>query len=262
MNAPGYSCFGLELTGPRKHRSTVVEMDYLPEEKRLIIRAIHTPKENPQGEDPIQSFLKDFKLNKKKKTQLCIHAPLSLPPILKSPSLKKQDSLWLQKNQHAHKNIYLDYLHRPFDVYLRDLCKEKFNIQDAFSANSAPIALRAYAMKKELQKFKALECPVRANLQRICRSIGSSSNDALNYSRSLSGEKTRKKILNRMNKNIPQFFVYDENKEVLIKKLPAFNAFICALTSFLVLRKKIEVCPKNFPKSSWGALIKKDFFWT
>lgn len=270
MKGLGYRSFGLELSGPRTHRSAVAVIDFYPRSKRLLLSELSIPGKAYKDSD---EALKEYFITKKKessdtvKQAVAVHAPLSFPPLLLEgekaqlplDQSKNSEVQWMHQVWQGLKpqpRPFLPYLQRPADIYLRYLTPESFVIPDAFSSSGAPLAARMNYLKPHI-KMKLHEVSPKVSMQRFCSAFKWPKNWSEDYSKLTEGVETRKKIMDRLINEIPEIFIYDENIEDLILHLSYFQAFVNAMTMHFVFKNKVERRPDDFPKeSSWVEIPK------
>jgi hypothetical protein len=268
----GYRSYGLELTGPRVPRSTIAVLDYYPKSKRLILSDLAAPSDT-ENDDLDRAILDYFKTQCEDKkilsrSRLATNAPLSFPPLmtkkLGSRMGYKEEVAWMEETWQKLRprpRKFLDYVHRPVEIYLRHLCPERFAFADAIGSNQALLSARVLKLKEEIP-MKMLECSSRAAFQRICRTLRSRAFIIKGYSSLTDGLEARKDFMQLLQKRLPELFIFDESMEQLILHLHAFNAFIMALTLHLDMRGYCERPPANFPKKSqWLLLPRQQIDW-
>jgi hypothetical protein len=122
-------------------------------------------------------------------------------------------------------------------------------------ANLAPLTARAHFLLRWLKR-PAIEVFPRLSLYRVGRNLGVSRSHLLFHKHVVSGEDSRKVILEKMISS--QFiFIYEQDRRAMIENNQAFEAFLCALTAVLNFQGRCEPRPSDFPKSEgWIAIPK------
>ncbi len=264
----GYRSYGLELTGPRVPRSTIAVLDYYPRSQRLILSDLMMPRDE---ESDLDQALVDFFQDQPKlsKSLLVTNAPLSFPPLLSKKMGASHDTirqeiewmehLWKQLKPQPRK--FLDYVHRPVEIYLRHQCSERFAFADAIGSNQILLAARMLKLRENI-KAKFHESAPRASFHRIAKSLKARSFILKGYSSLSDGLEARRDFMNLLQKKMPELFIFDESLEMLVLHIQAFHAFILALTGHLKNREYCERPPHNFPKkSNWLLLPKQVIDW-
>lgn len=268
----GFRSYGLELTGPRVPRSTVAVLDYYPKSRRLILSDLIAP--GGDTDDLDQAMLEYFAEQSKdtsllKRSLLATNAPLNFPPLLSkrmggSPANYKEEVAWMEETWEKLRprpRRFLDYVHRPVEIYLRHLCPERFAFADAIGSNQALLTARFMKLREDL-KIKTIECSPRASFQRICKTLRARSFILKSYSSLADGLEARKDFMNLLQKRLPELFIFEESLESLILHLHSFHAFIMALTLHLDHKGYCEKAPPYFPKKSqWTLLPRQQIDW-
>jgi hypothetical protein len=271
-----YRSYGLELTGPRVARSTIAVLDYYPKSKRLILTDLAAPghEADAENDDLDLALLQYFKTQSADKkllarSRMATNAPLSFPPLLakklgSSRGTYAAETEWLNETWEKLRprpRKFLDYVHRPVEIYLRHLCPERFAFADAFGSNQALLSARILKLKEELN-IKLMECSPRAAFHRICRTLRARTFILKSYSSLADGLEARKDFIELLQKRLPELFIFEESLEHLILHLHAFHAFIMALTLHLDSKGYCERPPSNFPaKSQWVLLPRQQIDW-
>ncbi|MEZ4814666.1 MAG: hypothetical protein R3A80_05605 [Bdellovibrionota bacterium] len=268
----GFRSYGLELTGPRVPRSTVAVLDYYPKSRRLILSDLVAP--GGDGENLDQALIDYFHSQSQdkgllKRSRLATNAPLSLPPLLSKRLGSKQalykdevdwmNSTWSKLRPRPRR--FLDYVHRPLEIYLRHLCPERFAFADAVGSNQVLLTARMFKLQENI-KFNMIESSPRASFQRICRTLRARSFILKSYSSLADGLEARKDFMQLLQKRMPELFIFEESVESLILHLHSFHAFILALTLHLDHKGYCEKAPPDFPaKSQWTLIPRQQIDW-
>jgi len=268
----GFRSYGLELTGPRVPRSTVAVLDYYPKSRRLILSDLVAPEGD--GEDLDRALIEYFNSQSTdkdllKRSRLATNAPLSLPPLLSkrmgaSQATYKEEVDWINsqwEKLRPRPRKFLDYVHRPVEIYLRHLCPERFAFADAIGSNQVLLTARMLKLREDI-KLKVIECSPRASFQRICRTLRARSFILKSYSSLADGLEARKDFMQLLQKRMPELFIFEESEESLILHLHSFHAFIMALALHLDHKGYCERTPPNFPsKSQWTLIPRQQIDW-
>ena len=264
----GYRSYGLELTGPRVARSAVAVLDYYSKSRRLILSDLLMPTDEDGDLD--QSLIDYF--HSKEKIPRCIvatNAPLSFPPLLAQKMGMTKDHMraeidWMEGHWSKLKpqpRKFLDYVHRPVEIYLRHLCPERFAFADSIGSNQILLAARMLKLKQAID-LKIFESAPRASFQRIAKSLRARTFIIQCYSSLTDGLEARRDFMNLVQKKIPELFIFEESLEMLLLHIQAFHAFVLALTGHLAQREMCENPPAGFPKrSNWLLLPKQVIHW-
>lgn len=268
----GFRSYGLELTGPRVARSTVAVLDYYPKSRRLLLSDLLVPGAEVEDEDQalVDYFHKESTEKQfAKKASIATNAPLGFPPLLArkmggSRQAFTQDVEWMNstwEKLRPHPRKFLDYVHRPVEIYLRHLCPERFAFADAMGSNQVLIAARALKLKEGI-KLDMHECSPRASFHRICRNLRARTFILKSYSSLTEGLEARKDFMQLLQKKLPELFIFEESLEHLILHIHAFHAFIMALTLHLDQRGYCEKAPPQYPrKTQWMLLPRQQIDW-
>lgn len=274
----GYRSYGLELTGPRVARSSIATLDYYPKSKRLMLADLCMPgdanSENPT-DDLDQALIDYFEKQKSgnkafaSKLHLVCNAPLSFPPLFSkkmgaSTQNVNEEIEWMQnvwRKLKPRPKPFLDYVHRPIEIYLRHQCPERFAFADSLGSNQVLLAARMLKLKEHLPT-KIKESFPKASFIRICKTLKTRSFVWTNYNSLIDGLDARKDFLNALQKKLPELFIFDESFELMVLHLHAFHAFVLALTGHLEFKEACERIPPNYPKKShWMLLPKQTIDW-
>lgn len=264
--------FGLELTGPRVPRSTVAVLDYYPKSQRLILSDLSAPGADTEDLDlALIDFFSEHAQQKQFRngSRIATNAPLGFPPFLSQKmgsrsSTYKDEVKWMAdtwEKLRPRPRKFLDYVHRPVEIYLRHLCPERFAFADAIGSNQALLTARILRLKEDID-FKIYECSARASFQRICKTLRARSFILKGYSSLADGLEARKDFMQMLQKRLPQLFIFEESLESLILHIHSFHAFIMALTLHLDNKGYCEKVPHDFPqKSQWMLLPRQQIDW-
>jgi hypothetical protein len=98
-------------------------------------------------ESDLDQALVDFFQDQEKlsKSLVVTNAPLSFPPLLSmkmgaSRDTVRQEIEWMEhlwKQLKPQPRKFLDYVHRPVEIYLRHQCPERFAFADAIGSNQS-----------------------------------------------------------------------------------------------------------------------------
>lgn len=268
----GYRTYGLELTGPRVPRSTVAVLDYYPKSKRLILTDLVAPGIETEDLDQALIAYFDAHLGERaliKKSRIATNAPLGFPPFLAkkmgtsrntyNEEVEWMESTWTKLKPQPRR--FLDYVHRPVEIYLRHLCPERFAFADAIGSNQALLTSRILKLKENI-KSKMHECSPRASFYRICKSLRARTFILKSYSSLSDGLEARKDFMQLLQKRMPELFIFEESMENLILHLHAFHAFTMALSLHIDNMGYCERPPPHFPKKSgWMILPRQHIDW-
>ena len=172
--------------------------------------------------------------------------------------------LWFEKTYKAlapKAKPFEPYLQRPIEVFLRYLCREKFQISDAMGANAAPLTAR-YQYLKAFLPTPSIEVFARGTLSRIILSLGLKKQYLRDYTDLELGTSTREMFLDDLARKLPQMFLYDKDMETLILNISAFHSFLAALNLHLMNCGQCEKAPRSFPKEAvWIPLPLRNMNW-
>jgi hypothetical protein len=261
---------GLELAGPHSNRTSLVVLDYYPSMSRLIVSHVvdHLGTIDDQSSDTIlleqlHKFAQE--VTAESFLGICTQAPLSLPPFFKKDSERIQEERWLLDLWHKAKpkpNLFMPYLNRPVDAWLRYFTPERFHISEAMGSNMAPLAARALYLKEKLS-LPIFENTPRATMSRIVQSLEFSRFWPKLYSDVDKGLSVRQDFFERLLQKLPQLFVYEGDLETLIIEINSFQAFLSGLALFLHSQQQCDSVPDSFPQSaSWILLPRQRIRWT
>jgi len=268
----GYRTYGLELTGPRVPRSAVAILDYYPRSKRLLLSDLMMPQDEESDLDQslIEAFHKSLHAQEKNSKNIFVtNAPLSFPPLMAkkmgvSHETIRQEIEWMNdlwKRLRPQPRKFLDYVHRPLEIYLRHACPERFAFADAIGSNQILLAARMLKLRESL-KTKIFESAPRASFHRIAKSLKARTFILQSYSSLTDGLEARKDFMHLIQRKVPELFIFEESFEMLVLHIQAFHAFVLALTGHLLHKEFCERAPHGFPKkSNWLLLPKQVIDW-
>ncbi len=260
---------GLELSGPHSERSAVVVLDEYPQSQRLVLSQVLSglgANEEKSSDDALIELLRALSSPSEggRFEAMATQAPLSLPPFFKSSDDRPREERWLKElwaRTKPRPRVFLPYLNRPLDVWMRYFTPERFQIPEAMGANLAPLAARIQALKSELPS-PIFESYPRASFTRIVGGAGFSRYWPKLYSDAEQGLRVRDDFLERLLKIFPQIFAYQGDLETLVVDLPSFHAFMSALSLFLNDKGQCDPKPEHFPSSaSWLLLPRQKVRW-
>lgn len=260
---------GLELSGPHSKKTSLLVLDYYPQQKRLAISQVFAnlgvQDELSSDEHLCQSI--NQLLKEIPSTQvfgLCTQAPLSLPPFFCSPVQRKNEERWMNELRNKIKSKphpFVCYLNRPSDVWLRYFTPERFQVSEAFGSNLAPLAARLQALKEKFDTTLFENHP-RSSFHRIVHSLGFSKFWPQQYCDVEKGLQIRQRFVENVFQKIPQFFAYEGDLETIILEISTFHSFVSALTLFLEFSHQCDSKPQSFPETAtWPLLPRQLIRW-
>lgn len=256
---------GLSLGGGKTDRVSLAVIDYYPSQKKIFLSKIFDKiksSENISADAIIIDLIQQYR---HEALSLSIDCPTAPPPCLlcelKCPGFEDCDQehiRWLwdfhrkMSIKRKPKKLFTPYTQRAAELWFSSQLEEPFQIPHCMGANQAPILARAQFLKRRLDpKLEILEIIPRASLWRIGRSLHINKSTLRTYKHSISGDSSRRQILEHIaDKKI--VFIYEQDQKLMIESPHAFDSFFCAWTGLLKFLNLTESPPKNFPKKeSW-----------
>jgi predicted nuclease with RNAse H fold len=245
---------GLALSGGKNDKTTVVEISFFSDHKKLFLKEIHEKIGSTEDESG-DSYL--LKLLNQKDVKVCaVDAPLSLPSCLThmckgSEKCKSETTQWLWNQYKKHKKkkknlkLFTPYTERCVERYINYDLEEFYEMPEALGSNKAPITARAVYLKSKVTG-NLIEVYPKLSLHRIGRKLNISKSDLKNYRHAANGMECRMIILDALI-SAGIIFIYEQDIQKLIDSVYAFDALISALTAYMYYQNECELPPKSFP---------------
>lgn len=261
---------GLSLGGGKADKACLAVLDHYPSHKKIFLTKLFERiknEENISADRQIVDLVEEHATGAK---SLAFDVPWRLPAGLRDdadlasdegPHMEwMQDYLKRTNLSRKPKRIYTSYIQRCVDAYLATELEEKFIINQAMSANMAPLLARAMYLHRRLS-LPLVEVNPKVALWRIGRSLGVARSHLRAHRKSVGGDEARRAILASLISN-DVAFVYEQDRRLMVENNHAFEAFICALTAFLKFKKQTEPRPPGFPETEdWVEIPKPDVSW-
>jgi len=245
---------GLYLGGIKKDKSSLLVLESYKGQKKLVISNIESKFKNaktePYPDEILKKQIKHYKNVKAIGASFPLTAPPCLPCKLKCPGVSKcvvPEVKWmvreykkaskLTKASSKDRGIPSPYSERGLDYLIANLLEEKFPLEPAFGPTRSAFYARGQFLMKGLKDFNFVEVSTRASLWRLGLKYGIRKSVLRNFYRSEKSEEHRAVFLNKLEKD---FFLYEEDKDLLIENKFIFEALICALSAYAYSNKEVE----------------------
>lgn len=234
---------GLELGSGR--RTTVVALDYFPEQKKVFLAELRGNFQNTEEQSSDDQLIAH--LNGLEADVLGVDAPLTLPPCLQCkadlcpgvshcemPAVK-----WMREEakRWGKARYPTPYTQRPVDFLLRGKWQDDavvpFPTDESFGSSRAPLAARMQYLQRHLECEEILEVNPRLALSSLADQYDFSPRE-LRRSRDVEdGLENRFTLLDKMSAapkfaELPHLFLYNSEISQLSQELSAFDALLCA----------------------------------
>lgn len=249
---------GLFLSGIKRDKSKLLVIEKFKKEKRLVVSKIEEDFKALVGKDLSDELLlkeiKSFKgvqamgVNYPTLSPPCLRCKLKCPGVAQcevsevkwlNREFKKASQLTLKSQKEEKRPA--PYVERGVDYFVAHLLEEPFPYEPAFSGTKASFYARGQFLKQSLpKKLVTVECSPKLSLWRIGRHLGLRKSILRNFYKSERALENRELFLEKLEKD---FFLYQEDKEILLKSKSSFEALICALSAFYFVNKKTQSLP-------------------
>lgn len=253
---------GLYLGGIKKDKSSLLVLESYKGQEKLVISNIESKFKNARVEaypdEILKRQIKHYKNVKSIGASFPLTAPPCLPCKLKCPGVSKcsvPEVQWLVREYKKassltgkslkDRSIPSPYSERGVDYFVANLLEEKFPLEPAFGPTRSAFYARGQFLMKGLKDLDFLEVSTKASLWRLGLKFGIRKSVLRNFYRSEKAEEHRELFLNKLEKS---FFLYQEDKELLIGNKFIFEALICALTAFFAAKEEVETLPPQIRK--------------
>jgi hypothetical protein len=156
--------------------------------------------------------------------------------------------------------MFTPYTERAAEIHIAHALEEEFHPPHALGSNSAPLTARAHFLSRRL-KTSLIEVYPKLTLWRIGVALDIPKTHLRFHRHSVDGDEARLHILKTLiDREIA--FIYHQDLRLMVENNSAFEAFLSALTAFLVYRGQNERRPVGFPKGeAWIEYPKEKISW-
>jgi hypothetical protein len=255
---------GLYLGGIKKDKSSLLVLESFKGQNKLVISNIESKFKNAKVESYPDEILKKQIKHYKNVKYIGASFPLTPPPCLpcklKCPGVSKcqvTEVKWMVREykkaskltqaSSKDRGIPSPYSERGLDYFIANLLEEKFPLEPAFGPTRSAFYARGQFLMKGLKDFSFVEVSSRASLWRLGLKYGIRKSVLRNFYRSEKSEEHREVFLDKLEKD---FFLYAEDKELLIGNKFIFEALICALSAYSYSKKEVETVPPQIAHSN------------
>lgn len=264
---------GISLSGGKSDKACLAVVEYFPQHQKLFLVKIHEKiksEENISADSKIHEIIEQYKDSL---SNLVFDVPFRLPACLECrlvcpgyEQCQEAHILWqwkktkqLQKKKKP-KKLFTPYTQRCVDLYMANFLEEKLTVHHPLGANLAPLVARAAFIRRRLS-YQVFETNVHIAVWRIGRSLQVMKRHLRFFRHAVSGEESRKAILEALTEN-GVIFIYQQDSKLLAENAHAFEAFICAVVSYLQNKNAVEERPEDFPeKEDWMSVPKEKIVW-
>lgn len=256
---------GLYLGGIKKDKSSLLVLESFKGQKKLVISNIESKFKNAKTEPFPDEILKKQIKHYKNVKAIGVSFPLTSPPCLacklSCPGVSKcevPEVKWLvreykkasklSQSSSKDRRIPSPYSERGIDYLVANLLEENFPLEPAFGPTRSAFFARGQFLLRGLKDFKFVEVSTKASLWRLGLKYGLRKSVLRNFYRSEKTEEHRELFLNKLESD---FFLYQEDKDLLIENKFIFEALICALSAFAESKKKVESFPPQVSKKKF-----------
>lgn len=258
---------GLELSGAKNQKTTVVSIQYDPKRKIAELQELI---EGVEGGD--FQLLKVLK-SKNSFTKMGVNAALALPPCIACkkktcplPSRCNVKSVkWMREtvkkfHPQPRPSEFTPYTQRPVEIWLRyhwipDMDPRLgFEIDETLGGSRAPLTARMNFLLRHLKKSKIIEVLPKLTVGSLATRYQLDPRYVSTYRHLEKGLLARKYVLDELTQAIQKEFFSLQIKNTDLKKfsksLLSFDALICAITAIFSDLQQVEPPPKKWPKES------------
>ncbi len=270
---------GIELSGAKNPKTTVVALEYYPKERKVFVLEIYEKiaateesESLPYGIDsPLVHLIQELSTSG---AHVGINTPLQLPPCLsctrkhcpcpeKSPHPSVQwmreytRKLSLRQDLSHRIKDFTAYTQRPVELWIKNTLlsslpeTHRFEVDEALGGNRAPITARLQFLQRQWKGVRLLETWPKLTVACLSSKLELSRRTISSYRKLEEGAHSREEILEKISQTFG-IFVYEKDLRKLARNLSAFDALICALTAWLCALEDCANPPKGFPvRSGW-----------
>ncbi|MCM2276494.1 MAG: DUF429 domain-containing protein [Oligoflexia bacterium] len=262
---------GLELAGAKNRKTALAVLEYYPKEEKIFLLDIHeriASHEERGGDEVLLELIRE----QGEIEALGVNVPLELPPCItcarKTCSLQGRCSVaavrWMRqitqkarrsRNKQVRPIEFTPYTQRPIELWVRyEVLPQlpdwaRFDIDETFGGNKAPLAARMHFLKRHLAGTRLLEAWPKLTIARLALPLELNKRLVTTYRHLEQGSHSREQILETLAER-RSIFIYEKDLRKLSHSLPAFDAFICAYTALLAGNGGCVKAPAGFPGST------------
>lgn len=258
---------GLSLSGGKADKACFAVIDYFPKHQKVFLTKLFERIKNEESQSADERLLELISENRTHVKYLGIDVPWKLPTSLRSEEAPNEDHIeWANEElkklnrKKKPKKIFIPYTQRCVELYLANELEEKFIVNQAMGANSAPLLARAMFLYHRID-VPMVEVNAKVALWRIGRSLDVMKSHLRFHRHSVSGEEARRSILQHL-VDEDAVFLYEQDRRLMVENNHAFEAFLCALTAFLKFKKLTEPRIAGFPPTEdWVEIPRVSIPW-
>ncbi len=261
---------GLNLSGIKKDKSSLLVLEKYRGHNKVVLSNIVYDFKGSKLDFYPDELLKKQILSYKGVKAIGVNFPLFPPPCIGCKKVcpgvkacKVTEVKWLVREYKKANKLSLTsskgrkipspYSERALDYYVANLLEEKFPLEPAFGSSRSSFYGRGQFLVKGLKRLEFIETFPKVSLWRIGLKYGLRKSVLRNFYKSEITEDNRRFFLTKIEKN---FFLYEEDKESLIKSKGNFEALLNALSLYFFFNKQgEEVLPMVLKKEQRVALV-------
>ncbi len=249
---------GLNLSGIKKDKSSLLVLEKYKDHNKVVLSNIEDKFKNSKLNFYPDEILKKQILSYKGVNQnikaVGVNFPLFAPPCIgcrrECPGVQScevTEVKWLVReykkaNKLSSKSIKdrkipSPYSERALDYYIANLLEEKFPLEPAFGSSRSSFYGRGQFLIRGLKGVKFIETFPKVSIWRLGLRYGLRKSVLRNFYRSEVTEDNRALFLEKIEKD---FFIYEDDKENLIKNKGNFEALLNALSLYFFFNKQGE----------------------
>ncbi|MCM2323653.1 MAG: DUF429 domain-containing protein [Oligoflexia bacterium] len=262
---------GLELAGAKNKKTALALLEYYPKEKKIFLLDIHdriAAQEGRSGDEVLLALIDQ----QQPVTSMGVNVPLGLPPCLSCSrkTCPTQDKCqlaavrWMRRETEKarHRRLqepraieFTPYTQRPFELWARYHLLPKlpewarFDIDETLGGNKAPLTARMNFLQRHLRDLRLIEAWPKLSVALLALQLDLGKRALSTYRHLEEGVHSREQILEALAEK-RSIFLYEKDLRKATHSLPAFDAFICALTALLADNNGCARVPAGFPAAS------------
>lgn len=264
---------GVSLGGGKADKACVAVLEYYPEHEKVFLSRLFE-KVKTEGEISADMKIQEIlESHQEGLNTVAFDVPLQMPKCIRCELVcpgyercNEPEIKWMWKWTRGRNKkkrpgkLFTPYTQSCAEMYLQNGLEEPFVTSHTLGANVAPLAARAFYIRKRFGK-DAIYVHPRLTVWRLGRSLKVAKSHLRFHKHSIGGDESRHIILQALSQNNVAF-VYQQDLKSMVENNHAFEAFVCALTAFMRFKGQTEPRPLDFPKEEeWVEFPVTDIRW-
>lgn len=257
---------GLDLAGAKNDKTSLAVLEFYPKERKIFLLDIY---ERVSGDESLLELIEELKPGI---ARLGVNVPLDLPPCIpckrktcpgpqkctvSSVKWMRESTKKLLKARDPAVRVldFTPYTQRPVELWVRYHVLPKlpqshrFEVDEAFGGNKAPLTARMHYLKRHLHKVALAEVWPKLSVAVLAEQLGIQRRAVARYRQLEEGIHAREEIIEQLAR-AHGLFIYERDVRKLAQSLSSFDAFVCAYTALLSDTEQCVETPHGFPSEA------------